>query len=61
MQSALREIIYDYYGDLPRALSIAEKTLEDQITILKEAYRKEPLSGSKKPSLLENNTLSKDN
>ena len=61
MQSALRDVIYDYASDLPRALSIAERALEDQITILKDAYRREPVTESKKPDFLENKASSQDN
>jgi hypothetical protein len=61
MQSALRVVIYDYASDLPRALSIAERALEDQITILKDAYRREPVTESKKPDFLENKDSSQDN
>jgi len=61
MQSALRQVIYDYSADLPRALSIAEKALEDQITILKNAYRKEPITESRRPVFLENKASSQDN
>jgi len=61
MQTALRQVVYDYYGDLPRALSIAEKTLEDQIIALKDAYRREPITVSKKSVLLENKVSAQDN
>jgi hypothetical protein len=61
MQSALREVIYDYASDLPRALSIAERALEDQITFLKNAYRKEPIAESNKRDFLENKASSQDN
>ena len=61
MQSALREVIYDYASVLPRALSIAERALEDQITILKDAYRREPVTESKNPDFLENKDSSQDN
>ena len=61
MQSALRQVIYDYSSDLPRALSIAERALEDQITILKDAYRNEPMTGFKKPDSLEKQEPRLDN
>ena len=61
MQSALREVIYDYASDLPRALSIAERALEDQITFLKNAYRKEPIAESNKRDFLDNKASSQDN
>jgi hypothetical protein len=61
MQSALREVIYDYASVLPRALSIAERALEDQITILKDAYRNEPMTGFKKPDSLEKQEPRLDN
>lgn len=61
MQTALRQVINDYFADLPRALSIAEKTLEDQITALKDAYRREPITESKQTGLLESKASTKDN
>ncbi len=61
MKSALRHVIYDYNDDLPRVLSIAERALEDQITVLKDAYRKEPVTGFKKPDSLEKQEPRLDN
>ena len=61
MQCALRKVIYDYSSDLPRALSIAERALEDQITILKDAYRNEPMTGFKKPDSLDKQEPKSDN
>jgi len=60
MKSALRQVINDYGSDLPRALSIAERALEDQITFLKDAYRREPITESKKPDFLENKASGQD-
>ena len=61
MQSALRQVIYDFSSDLPQALSIAERALEDQITILKDVYRREPITEFKKPDFLDNKASSQDN
>ena len=61
MQCALRQVIYDYSSDLPRALSIAERALENHITVLKDAYRKEPMTGFKKPDSLEKQEPRLDN
>lgn len=61
MQCELRQVIYDYGSDLPYALSVAEKALEDQITVLKDAYRKEPMTGFKKPDSLEKQEPRLDN
>ena len=61
MQCELRQVIYDYGSDLPYALSVAEKALEDQITVLKVAYRKEPMTGFKKPDSLEKQEPRLDN
>ena len=61
MQCELRQVIYDYGSDLPYALSVAEKALEDQITVLKAAYREEPMTGFKKPDSLEKQEPRLDN
>ena len=61
MQCELRQVIYDYGSDLPYALSVAEKALEDQITVLKNAFRNEPMIGFKKPDSLEKQEPRLDN
>jgi hypothetical protein len=61
MQSELRQVIYDYGSGLPYALSVAEKALEDQITVLKNAFRNEPMTGFKKPDSLETQEPRLDN
>lgn len=61
MQNAIRQVIYEYYDELPRALSVAEKVLEDQISVLKDAYRKESVTASTKSVSLEFKVSNQDN
>jgi len=61
MRNEVCQIINEYWDDLPCALSVAERALEDQITVLKDAYRKEPMTGFKKPDSLEKQEPRLDN
>lgn len=61
MQNAIRQVIYEYYDELPRALSVAERVLEDQISVLKDAYRKESVTASTKSVSLEFKVSNQDN
>jgi hypothetical protein len=61
VQNEVCQIIGEYWNDLPCALSVAERALEDQITVLKDAYRKEPVTGFKKPDSLEKQEPRLDN
>ena len=46
---------------LPRAFSLTQKALENQIDHIKESFRKEPMTGFKKPDSLEKQEPRLDN
>ena len=55
-------LIFNSYLDrLPRALSVAQKALENQITLMKEEFKKEPITGTKKPENLDIKALDQNN
>jgi len=40
---------------------VAQKALENQITLMKEEFKKEPITGSKKPEILDIKVPDQDN
>ena len=46
---------------LPRALILSHKTLQDQLDVIKESFRKEPITGFKKQDSLEKQETRSDN
>ena len=61
LKRAICLIFNSHLARLPRALSVAQKAIEDQISALKEAYRKEPIAGSHNRGSLEKNDKDQDN
>ena len=46
---------------LPRALILSHKALQDQLDVIRETFRKEPITGFKKPDSLDKQEPKSDN
>lgn len=61
LKKAICLIFNSHLARLPRALSVAQKAIEDQISSMKAAFRKEPITGSQKIEFLEKSSQDQDN
>jgi len=54
-------VVMSSLSRLPRALILSHKALQDQLDVIKESFRKEPITGFKKQDSLEKQEPKSDN
>ena len=54
-------VVMSSFNRLPRALILSHKALQDQLDVIKESFRKEPITGLRKPDSLEKQETRSDN
>jgi len=57
----LTKVVMPHIYQLPRALTLSSKALEDQRALIKDSFEKEPMTGFKKPDSLEKQEPRLDN
>ena len=54
-------VVMSSLNRLPRALILSHKALQDQLDVIRETFRKEPITGFKKPDSLDKQKPTSDN
>ena len=54
-------VVMSSLNRLPRALILSHKALQDQLDVIRETFRKEPITGFKKPDSLDKQEPKSDN
>ena len=57
----LSHVVMSSLTRLPRALILSHKALQDQLDVIRETFRKEPITGFKKPDSLDKQEPKSDN